>query len=140
MGGRSSQAEGERACHGHPGHLFHTHGHQHRRSALSFEERRSPFQYHVGQKLDAKDSVNQWYPASVVQMTSSRVLVHYQGWASKSVPSTSPSVWPNTNLFFASLGGTNGWTTILPGWRASGTIADRPKGVCRCACGASLVA
>jgi hypothetical protein len=46
-------------------------------------ERNPLFHFFVGQKVDAKDSVSKWCPATVVKVTSSRVLVHYDGWSSK---------------------------------------------------------
>lgn len=50
----------------------------------SWNTERSPsFHFFVGQKVDAKDSVSKWCPATVVKVTSSRVLVHYDGWSSK---------------------------------------------------------
>ena len=43
----------------------------------------SPYQFHVGQRVDAKDSINKWCPAVIVELTASRALVHYDGWASR---------------------------------------------------------
>ena len=39
--------------------------------------------FFVGKKLDARDSVNSWCSASVVQVAASRVLIRYDGWSSK---------------------------------------------------------
>jgi hypothetical protein len=50
---------------------------------LPSNNRNASFQYSIGQKLDAKDSVNKWCSASVIKVTSSRVLIHYEGWSSK---------------------------------------------------------
>jgi hypothetical protein len=51
--------------------------------AARAERRRRPFEFTVGQKVDAKDSVNKWCSGTVVQVTPSRVLVSYVGWSSK---------------------------------------------------------
>jgi hypothetical protein len=33
-----------------------------------------------GDQFDCQDSINKWYPASVVEVKKSQVLVHYDGW------------------------------------------------------------
>lgn len=39
--------------------------------------------FYVGQKLDAKDSINNWCLAVVLQVSPARILVHYEGWSAK---------------------------------------------------------
>ncbi|KAF0699988.1 Aste57867_9468 [Aphanomyces stellatus] len=39
--------------------------------------------FHVGQWLDVKDTVNQWLEATVLDVTSAQVFVHYHGWPSR---------------------------------------------------------
>lgn len=54
-----------------------------RRSDKNPDERKALYHYYVGQRVDAKDSVNKWCPAVVRQVTASRVLIHYEGWSKK---------------------------------------------------------
>jgi hypothetical protein len=39
--------------------------------------------FYPGKRIDARDSVNAWCAATVVQVAASRVLIHYENWASK---------------------------------------------------------
>jgi len=39
--------------------------------------------YEVGQWLDAKDTIDQWLEAQVVQVRNNQVYIHYNGWGTR---------------------------------------------------------